>query len=256
MLEGARAAGTAAAVASSLRAAVGDIRRELRRARYAAGQQRAVAAYLASTPTPKLHLGAGHHRLEGWLDTDRDASSGAVFLDVTRPFPLPAGTCTHVFAEHLVEHLPYGQATAMLRRCHRVLRPGGRIRLATPDLVTIMGLHAAVAPPRRAAPASVGAAHVSERYATWLADSYFTDRRGPAAVFAINKVMRGWGHRFLYDEATLRATLESCGFVAVQRHPFGHSDDPALRGLEGHGVADGNADLSAFETMAVEAVRR
>lgn len=203
--------------------------------------------YLRTTAVPKLHLGAGHHRLDGWLDTDRDPSSGAVFLDVTRPLPFPAATFTRIFAEHLIEHLPYDVGLAMLERCHRVLRPGGRIRLATPDLVTIMGLHRSVD--------DTGGGAIGQRYAAWLADSYFDPRHGPDAVFAINKVVRGWGHAFIYDEATLRATLEAAGFVGIERCPFGQSGDPALRGLEGHGVADGNADLSAFETMALEATR-
>lgn len=219
----------------------------MRRARYARGQQQAVRSYLRTAPAPKLHLGAGHHRLDGWLDTDRDPSSGAVYLDVTRSFPFGPGTFTHVFAEHLVEHLPYEEATAMLRRCHRVLRHGGRIRLATPDLVVIMRLHPDLD--------ADGGGQIGRRYATWLADSYFRDRHGPAAVYAINKVVRGWGHAFLYDEVTLAAVLEAVGFTDVRRCTFGESADPHLRGLEGHGVQDGNAELSAFETMALEAVK-
>ncbi|WP_158546637.1 class I SAM-dependent methyltransferase [Halopolyspora algeriensis] len=197
--------------------------------------------YLASTSTPKLHLGAGHNHLDGWLNTDSDVDSGAVLLDVSRTFPLPSGAFHYVFSEHLIEHLPYATGVAMLRECRRVLAPGGWIRTATPDLSAIVSV------------LDGAGGQLGERYATWLADSYFPDTPGSPATFAVNQVMRGWGHRFVYDEATLRATLEAVGFTDVRRCSFRDSTDPALAGLEDHGVADGNEEFTRFETMSLEA---
>ncbi|MBA8826476.1 putative SAM-dependent methyltransferase [Saccharopolyspora lacisalsi] len=202
-----------------------------------------VRAYFVSTSTPKLHLGAGHNHLDGWLNTDRDVDSGAVLLDVSRPFPLPSEAFHSVFSEHLVEHLPYATGVAMLRECRRVLAPGGRIRTATPDLHALVSL------------VDGTGGQVGRRYASWLADSYFPDADGEAATFALNQVMRGWGHRFVYDEATLRATLEQVGFTDVRRCSPRDSAHPDLAGLEDHGVADGNAELARFETMSLEARR-
>lgn len=199
--------------------------------------------YLASASVPRLHLGAGHNHLDGWLNTDSDVDSGTVLLDVTQPFPLPSGAFQCVFSEHLIEHLPYSTGVAMLRECRRVLAPGGWIRMATPDLDALVSL------------VDGTAGQLGERYAGWLAGSYFPDAPGSAATFAVNQVMRGWGHRFVYDEATLRATLESVGFTDVQRCSFRASANPALAGLEDHGVADGNEELTRFETMSLEARR-
>lgn len=206
-------------------------------------RRRQIRDYLTATAVPKLHLGAGHNRLGGWLNTDRDVDAELVLLDATGPFPLPDGAVDYVFAEHLIEHLPYSDALPMLRESYRVLTPGGRIRLATPDLDRVVSL-------LRDDQGEIGV-----RYATWLCDSYFPEARGPAATFAVNQVLRGWGHLFVYDEATLRATLEAAGFTDVERHPFGDSGVPELKGLEQHGVADGNEDLSRFETMVLEATR-
>lgn len=197
--------------------------------------------YLASTSAPKLHLGAGHNRLDGWLNTDRDVDSGAVMLDVAHPFPLPSGTFRCVFSEHLIEHLPYATGVAMLRECRRVLAPGGSVRVATPDLDALASL------------LDGSGGRLGERYASWLADSYFPAAPGSAAAFAVNQVMRGWGHRFVYDEVTLRATLEDVGFVDVERHAFRRSANPELVGLEDHGVSEGNEELTRFETMSLEA---
>lgn len=202
-----------------------------------------IRRYLASTTAPRLHLGAGHNHLDGWLNIDRDVDAGSVALDVCQPFPLPSGIFRSVFSEHLIEHLPYAAGAAMLRECRRVLAPGGRLRVATPDLAAIVSLLDGEGGP------------LGERYAAWLCGSYFPDAPGPAATFVVNQVMRGWGHRFLYDEAALRVTLGEVGFVDVERRGFRDSADPALAGLEDHGVGDGNEEFTRFETMILEARR-
>jgi predicted SAM-dependent methyltransferase len=44
-------------------------------------------------------------------------------------------------AEHMIEHVEYQAAQVMLRECFRVLKPGGRVRCATPDLRVLLELH-------------------------------------------------------------------------------------------------------------------
>lgn len=199
--------------------------------------------YLAAADVAKLHLGAGDNVLDGWLNTDRDPGTGLVHLDVSRPFPVTDASFDYVFAEHLIEHVPYATALGMLREAHRVLAPDGRIRIATPDLRRLTGL------------LDDEGGDTGRRYAAWLRDSYFPDGHGLAATFALNQVVRGWGHQFVYDIDTLRATLEAAGFTDVAARPFGDSDDPELVGVEAHGVADGNEELTRFETLVVEARR-
>ena len=132
----------------------------------------------------------------------------------------------------------------MLEECRRVLRPGGRIRIATPDMERIVGLR--YAPP----------GGIEERYARWLTESYFSNAVGGHwAVYAINQAFRGWGHQFLYDQKALGALLEKVGFTAVRPRPFGQSDDVNLIGVEGHGLEAGNRQMSEFETMILEATR-
>jgi len=201
----------------------------------------AIASYLASHEVRKLHIGAGHNLLPGWLNTDRNPSTGAVYLDATEPFPFGEETFDYVFSEHLIEHLSYRSGVAMLKECHRVLKPGGAIRIATPDLERIVSL-------KRAFPGSV-----QERYARWLAKSYYPSAaEGNWSAYAINQAFRGWGHQFLYDRETLQAVLERVRFVGVRPQPFGQSDDENLAGVEGHG-SDGNRRMSEFETMILEA---
>lgn len=217
--------------------------REVRRGRRALSSGAEIRRYLKGHSVPKLQLGTGHNRLPGWLNTDRDPDSGTVHLNAAKPFPIPTGAFDYVFAEHLIEHFTYESGLSMLRECYRVLRPGGRIRLCTPDLERIVGLQ--YAPP----------GGIEERYVRWLVDGYAPAADGYRPSYAINQVFRGWGHRFLYDQKTLAAALERIGFSGVTGHGFGHSDDAELAGIEGHGVADGNSGLSAFETLTLEAHR-
>lgn len=46
----------------------------------------------------------------------------------------PDASVDGIFCAHLVEHLPYTQVLALAQQAHRILRPGGRIVLATPDV--------------------------------------------------------------------------------------------------------------------------
>jgi SAM-dependent methyltransferase len=221
----------------------GRLRRSVRRGRAALARGPAVRSYLESHEVRRLQVGTGHNLLPGWLNTDRAPVPGGVYLDAAEPFPFEDGTFHYVFSEHLIEHLPYDRGLAMLRECRRVLNPGGRVRIATPDLDAIISL--------KGAPAG----GVEERYVRWLTESYFPDADRPSPAYAINQVFRGWGHRFIYDQETLRAALERAGFTGVVRRAFGESDDENLSGIEGHGAEDGNREMSEFETMILEAVR-
>lgn len=217
--------------------------RAARRVRDRSRQAAAVRRYLDGAAQPRLHVGAGHNQLAGWLNTDRDPRDGAVYLDAAAPFPLPTAAFWSVFSEHLIEHLPYPAGMAMLRESHRVLRPGGRVRVATPDLRAVVSV------------LDRAGGDVARRYASWLRRSYFPDAHGPDAAFAVNQVLRAWGHRFVYDHETLRAALEAAGFDGVERSALHDSPDPALRGLERHGLDDGHEDFTRFETLILEAVR-
>ena len=48
----------------------------------------------------------------------------------------------YIFSEHMIEHVSYEQGASMLRECYRTLKPGGRLRLATPDYTFLHELYA------------------------------------------------------------------------------------------------------------------
>ena len=92
-----------------------------------------MSAYLRATPSPRLQIGAGYNMLNGWLNTTLyPFAPGAVYLDASQPFPLPSASFDYVFSEHVIEHIEFEEAALMLSESARILKSGGRIRLATP----------------------------------------------------------------------------------------------------------------------------
>lgn len=83
----------------------------------------------------KLHIG-GEVRAPGWevlnvlpgphVDHLGNANTLKQFAD---------GTFGEIYASHVLEHLDYrGEIESTLREWHRVLAPGGRLRVSVPDM--------------------------------------------------------------------------------------------------------------------------
>lgn len=62
------------------------------------------------------------------------ATHAICYANASRRLPLPNNSVDVVYSCHMYEHLLKPHARNFLREAHRVLRPGGVIRLAVPDL--------------------------------------------------------------------------------------------------------------------------
>lgn len=89
-----------------------------------------------------VNLGCGQRYRAGWLNFDLNPSSPEVTrCDLSRGIPLADASCDLVYLSHVLEHLKQGEARAFLLDCFRVLKPGGVIRVAVPDLEQICRLY-------------------------------------------------------------------------------------------------------------------
>jgi predicted SAM-dependent methyltransferase len=191
----------------------------------------------------KLQLGTGLSVLPGWLNTDLQPSSVNVMaVDVTKPFPFEDASFDYIFSEHIIEHVPWRDGKFMLHECHRVLRPGGIVRIGTPDLGVLIGLY-------RSRTAD------GEDFVKWITDEYLPDVDVYKPQFVINNALHAWGHRFLYDLELLELGLRRAGFEDVERCRYGESRHEELVGLERHGMNVGCSRMAEFETLIVEARR-
>ena len=199
-----------------------------------------INSYLRSHNIRKLQLGAGETILNGWLNTDlHPYIEGLIFLDVTQKFPFKEKTFDYILSEHLIEHLTYLGGLRMLEECFRVLRPGGKIRIATPDLDIILGLR------------NSRKTELQQRYIKYHMDHYLPDIGIDTDIFVINNAFRGFGHRFIYDHATLYKSLVKTGFIDITRHAPGESNDEMLRGIDCHA----KDEMLSFTGLVLEAKR-
>lgn len=200
-------------------------------------------SYFHSHVTRKLQIGTGQNILPDWLNTDLEPCDGRVaFLDASEPLPFDDGAFDYVFSEHFIEHISYAQGLSMLEECCRVLKPGGRIRIATPNLNNIIAL---CRPP-------IG--DLQQRYIKLCTDMHWPQVGSYSAGIVVNNFFRYWGHQFIYDPETLGAALGRAGFCDVKWFTPGESADENLRALEGHHRVIGD-EMNAFETMVAEAAR-
>lgn len=189
-----------------------------------------------------IELGAGDlARPEGWLTTDLKPSRDALQLDVTRPFPIEDGSFDYIYSQHMIEHLDFGAGRFMLRECFRILKPGGTIRIVTPSIGFLIGLF------------SSDRQELTDRYIQWSTETFVQSAPKPMPSVAFNNFVRAWGHRFIYDEATLEQILTEAGFTAIQECEIGASRHARLRGLESTDRLP--AGFFALENMIMEATR-
>jgi predicted SAM-dependent methyltransferase len=193
----------------------------------------------------KLHLGAGRNLLPGWTNTDNHMivqkhqsllQRTTQHLDITKKFDLESNFFDYIFTEHVIEHISYHDGVNMLTESYRVLKPGGRIRISTPDLEFLIQMY-------------LEKNKLMEEYIKFSAERY--NLPGDTDTFIINNFVREWGHEFIYDKKTMISLLERIGFKDIKMYNIRESDDEHLCNLENASrLPDGFLQL---ETFTIEA---
>jgi predicted SAM-dependent methyltransferase len=197
----------------------------------------------------KVNLGCGLEVADGWINIDNSLNSffagwSPPFLGVLYQFagqrrwhsseeyvsilkrhtfvnhnlaygiPLPDESTDYVYSSHFLEHLPRDTGQRLIREAHRILKPGGTVRICVPDL------ELAIAEYLRGS---------KER-----ALDYFYEWSVPGQF---NR------HQFMFDFDLLSSLLSSVGFTSIERSAYRQGRTPDLS------VLDNRPD----ETLYVEA---
>ena len=168
-----------------------------------------------------VNLGAGAQGKPGWINVDASALPGInCIYDMRRGLPFADCTVRGVFCEHFLEHVDYEEeAPMLLRECHRVLKPGGVVRIIVPDAEAYLRAYCDDGWDRLTLIRPLMPGHV---------DSYFGNRYD-TKMEAVNMIFRqGTEHKFAYDAETLVALLRRCGFSHVEHQTFLRSVMPEV----------------------------
>lgn len=89
-----------------------------------------------------LNLGCGERFHSDWVNLDiRPVAQGVRQWDLSKDLPFANGFFDVVYHSHVLEHFSKQDGARLLRECFRVLRSGGIIRVAVPDLERIARLY-------------------------------------------------------------------------------------------------------------------
>jgi len=162
-------------------------------------RRRAEAA--AQSGSLRLHLGSAWQPKEGWFNIDLVGHPVDLAWNLAHGLPFPDGSAEAIFHEHLLEHLPLEAAAQLLEESHRVLSPGGVMRIAVPDAGRYLVSYA--------------------NGGQGLIDEYRPER--PTNLLAAQEVFYLHGHRSAWDLETLELFVRAAGFEQCESRSFGAS---------------------------------
>jgi len=83
----------------------------------------------------KLNLGCGHDIRAGYINSDLYSEEADVKFD-SLVLPYENNSVDEIMAYHIIEHFPYNKIWKALEEWNRVLKPGGRLHIETPDFLS------------------------------------------------------------------------------------------------------------------------
>lgn len=124
--------------------------------------------------------------------------------DLAYSIPLYDQSTDYVYSSHFLEHLSRRDADNLLRESYRVLKPGGTVRVAVPDLEYAVKLYA------------------TGKKEEMLSQYFFVD--DDDSHYA--------RHKYMYDFQLLKSALEKSGFKDIRRCTFQNGVTPDLAVLD------------------------
>lgn len=178
----------------------------------------------------KINIGCGVSGLEGWQNLDNSLTITLSRLplvsrflklpawpkdvrrfDVRKSLPFKTATAQYIYSSHTFEHFTHPESLKIAKECFRVLKQGGVIRIAVPDL----GL---------------------------LVREYLEDTSPMASHALLSRlslthslrdlVHPGSNHSQMFDRRSLVDLLQSAGFANPLSRPFRESTIPEIERLE------------------------
>lgn len=146
--------------------------------------------------------------------------------DVRKKLPFDDESVDFIYSSHLIEHLRKNEAEKVLRECFRVLKRGGLIRLVIPDLELMARNYIK----------EVENIRNNKEKKEYFPSEIFLDMLGMGERTKTPLILKifssGSIHRWMYDQFSLTALLESCGFIDIQKRNFKEGKCPDIDFLD------------------------
>lgn len=155
---------------------------------------------------PSINFCCGTYKLEGWENYDREH-------DIEKPLGFPNEYANFIFIEHGIEHVSQTKGFEFIEECYRILKIGGVLRIAWPDVTKILKDESGI---------------INEHMRRSL------KLKSCSSVGSARIAMFHWGHKSFWDCSLMETAMTVAGFK-VSRKAVGESDYDALKGVECHG---------------------
>lgn len=81
-----------------------------------------------------VNIACGDSYVKNWINFDFSPNSAIVKqANLLDRLPIADNTADVVYSSHFIEHIPRNLVAGFLTECHRIAKPGGRLRLVLPD---------------------------------------------------------------------------------------------------------------------------
>jgi len=159
-----------------------------------------------------LNVGCGPNIFPHFINLDFDWTKKIdIVWDIRKkPYPLKDDSLEGIFTEHCLEHISFADCEKNLREFHRMLKPGGNLRIVVPDGELYVDIYE-----RRK--------NGEEIYMPYEREEGY-----PTPMARINGIFRNHGHQFIYDFQTFKYLLEKTGFKEIKKETHAHGRDPRL----------------------------
>jgi predicted SAM-dependent methyltransferase len=140
----------------------------------------------------KLNIGCGLNILDGYVNVDKIKTTPDTVVKDILNLDYPDDSAEEIYVRHVIEHFFEADIKTLLKSCHRMLQPGGKLVIETPDFERIVE--------------------------AWT--------KGILSKELLNKVLFGFAasantrerelhmmHKFVFDEALLASFLVEQGFT-------------------------------------------
>lgn len=169
-------------------------------------------------PKVMLNIGCGTDYKTDWINIDNNSDNNIARLDLNWdlrfPLPFEDNSVDYIFHEHFIEHLTVEEGQTALKDFLRVLRPGGVMRIATPDLETTVDKYINLPIEEDSVLKKFGLDFIKTK------------------AERINIGFRWWGHKWIYDWDELNRRLIEAGYKKIKRQKIYRSRHKELCNLE------------------------